>query len=67
MNDERRFHVYVANRISQIKSASEVDQWHYVSGIDNPGDHASRGLYPQDLINSNWFCGLEFLWNDYHC
>ena len=63
MNDERRFHVYVANRISQIKSASEVDQWHYVSGIDNPADHASRGLYPQDLINSNWFCGPEFLWN----
>ncbi|RLF66451.1 MAG: hypothetical protein DRN30_02085 [Thermoplasmata archaeon] len=61
-NDERRFHVYVANRIRQIKSLSEVDQWQYVRSSNNPADHASRGLLPLDLINSNWFRGPDFLW-----
>ena len=60
-NDERRFHVFVANRIRQIRDSSKVKQWRYVKGEDNPADHASRGLYPEELVTSNWFKGPDFL------
>ena len=61
-NDERRFHVFVANRIRQIRDSSKVKQWRYVKGEDNPADHASRGLHPEELVTSNWFKGPDFLW-----
>ncbi|XP_051939800.1 uncharacterized protein LOC127612976 [Hippocampus zosterae] len=30
--------------------------------VDNPADHASRGLNVTGLINSNWLTGPRFLW-----
>lgn len=60
-NDERRFHVFVANRIQQIKSSTEPSQWQYVASENNPADHASRGLTSKELVESNWFTGPSFL------
>lgn len=60
-NQSRRFHVYVANRVSKIQESTDVTQWHHVPSAENPADHASRGLFPCDLMSSNWFCGPEFL------
>lgn len=48
-NDDRRFHVFVANRIQQIKSSTEPSQWQYVASENNPADHASRGLTTKEL------------------
>ncbi|XP_054868653.1 uncharacterized protein LOC129349462 [Amphiprion ocellaris] len=61
-NDAKRFHVFVANRIQRIKSLTDPKQWHHVPSESNPADHASRGLSVQQLLNSNWFKGPEFLW-----
>lgn len=61
-NDARRFHIFVANRIQQIKSSTEACQWRYVSTDQNPADHASRGLHAEDLAHSTWFTGPAFLW-----
>lgn len=61
-NDARRFHVFVANRIQRIKSTTEPKQWRYVKSEDNPADHASRGLWADQLVASNWFTGPAFLW-----
>ncbi|XP_056603346.1 uncharacterized protein LOC130420207 isoform X2 [Triplophysa dalaica] len=61
-NNERRFHVFVANRIQQIKSSTEPSQWRYVCSENNPADHASRGLMAKELVESNWFTGPRFLW-----
>ncbi|KAG1929293.1 hypothetical protein F2P79_023066 [Pimephales promelas] len=61
-NDERRFHVFVANRIQQIKSSTDPSQWQYVASDSNPADHASRGLNAKELVESNWFTGPSFLW-----
>ena len=61
-NDARRFHVYVANRVQQIREITEPSQWHYVKSEDNPADHASRGLPASELSASNWFSGPSFLW-----
>ena len=61
-NDSKRFHVYVANRIEQIKEHTISDQWHYVRSQDNPADGASRGLDIHHIMKSNWFKGPSFLW-----
>ena len=62
-NDVRRFHVFVANRIQQIRNHSEPEQWRYVSSKDNPADSASRGLFPSEFVEkSAWLTGPEFLW-----
>lgn len=62
-NQSKRFHVFVANRISQILQHTSMEQWHYVPSSENPADHASRGRTAQELINSSWFTGPDFL----HC
>jgi hypothetical protein len=61
-NDARRFHVFVANRVEQIRNSSEPSQWKYVESANNPADHASRGLHADELTKSNWFHGPAFLW-----
>ena len=63
-NDARRFHVFVANRVEQIRQATRPDQWHYVRSSDNPADHASRGMQAEQLLSSStWFSGPSFLWD----
>ncbi len=62
-NDARRFHVFVANRLTKIHQLTDAKQWHYVPTKENPADHASRGLSVSDLLGSNWFTGPEFLWS----
>nr|XP_054603870.1 uncharacterized protein LOC129165252 isoform X1 [Nothobranchius furzeri] len=64
-NDARRFHVFVANRIQQIKSSTEPSQWLYVASEDNPADHASLGPTANKLVESSWFTGPHFLWQRY--
>ena len=61
-NDARRFHVFVANRVQQIKEATKVEQWHYVETKENPADLASRGANAKELLTSTWFSGPKFLW-----
>ena len=62
-NDARRFHVFVANRVQQIRENTSPDQWKYVETENNPADDASRGLSAQQLNEScRWLKGPEFLW-----
>jgi len=60
-NDSRRFHVFVANRVSEIHSLTNSNQWFHVSSLDNPADIISRGLDPEDMVTSKWIRGPEFL------
>jgi len=60
-NDQKRFHIYVANRIRLIKTSSDVKQWHHISSIENPADIASRGMSCSKLNMSMWFTGPSFL------
>lgn len=56
------FHVFVANRVQQIRTSTETSQWRYVASEQNPADHASCGLTVKELMGSNWFTGPSFLW-----
>ena len=62
-NETKRFQVYVANRVAEIREATSADQWKHCPGILNPADDASRGLRPQKLLDQGrWWKGPEFLW-----
>ncbi|XP_075155891.1 uncharacterized protein LOC142229231 [Haematobia irritans] len=41
---------FVANRVSKIIQAIGPARWHHVKSKENPADLASRGVYPQDLL-----------------
>lgn len=61
-NEDKRFHTFVANRVSTIREASKPSQWRYISSKENPADDASRGLRIGDFIgNSRWIGGPGFL------
>ncbi len=62
-NEDKRFHTFVANRVTTIRDASNVSQWRYVNTKDNPADDASRGRKVDDLVTgSRWIEGPSFLW-----
>ena len=63
VNDAKRFHVFVGNRVQQIRDQTSPSQWKYVSTKDNPADIASRGATVSELIKSNWLTGPQILWN----
>ncbi|XP_028408812.1 uncharacterized protein LOC114531393 [Dendronephthya gigantea] len=67
MNEQQRFHVFVANRIQLIRNYSDPSQWRYVSTDDNPADDTSRGTNGERLSQQRqWFEGPEFLWKPEH-
>lgn len=61
-NEARRFHVFVANRVQLIREHTDPNQWYYIDTMQNPADHASRGLLASDISSSNWLSGPKFLW-----
>ena len=60
-NEKRRFHTYVGNRVSEIRSLTKPDQWFHVSGKENPADIISRGEIPERLNQNTWIHGPQFL------
>ncbi|XP_037811311.1 uncharacterized protein LOC119603370 [Lucilia sericata] len=53
---------FVANRVSKITQITSISMWNHVASESNPADLASRGLYPQDLINNElWWYGPHWL------
>ncbi|XP_043245891.1 uncharacterized protein LOC122393710 [Amphibalanus amphitrite] len=62
-NDSKRFHTFIANRVAEIRDASEPYQWRHVPGERNPADDCSRGVMAADLTKeSRWITGPDFLW-----
>ena len=61
-NTERRFRVFVANRITTIRALSHPSQWRHVTTTSNPADAATRGLSAQAIVETNkWIAGPDFL------
>ena len=64
-NERRRWKIFVANRITEIREDSEPGQWRYVPSKLNPADCATRGLSAADLnLQSMWLRGPDFLWQN---
>jgi hypothetical protein len=63
-NSQKRFPVYVSNRISKIRAHSSADQWHHVGGTHNPADIISRGSSADQLDRDMWFNGPKFVYEN---
>ncbi|XDV17737.1 hypothetical protein PO909_023556 [Leuciscus waleckii] len=61
MNSQRRFYVYVSNRVQCIRQATSPQQWKYVPSELNPADHGSRSVAAASLRDTNWLTGPAFL------
>ena len=61
-NRGTRFQVFVGNRIERIRRLTNIEQWRYCPGTENPADYASRGVGPDRLqADHAWFTGPAFL------
>lgn len=60
-NTNRRFFVYVANRVTRIRKSTQPEQWHFVSTDQNPADCATRPVPASLLGQTNWFSGPLWL------
>ena len=61
-NDAKRFHMFVANRVQEIKQTTTPQQWHHVLSNDNPADLVSRGATVLELSQKSiWFDGPTYL------
>lgn len=45
-----RWKTFVANRVSEIQSLSNITEWHHVASADNPADLLSRGQAASQLL-----------------
>ena len=63
MNEVKRFHLYVSNRVQFIREHTQTNQWMYVPSKENPGDDTTRGLnLTTTKRNERWLKGPEFLY-----
>ena len=61
-NEDKRFHTFIANRVSTIRDATHVSQWRYINTKDNPADDASRGMKVEELLTGGrWIEGPNVL------
>ena len=56
--------VFVGNRVAEIQEWSQDVIWKHVPTKQNPADIVSRGCNVEELSNSIWFNGPEFLLKD---
>ncbi|MCG8034838.1 MAG: DUF1759 domain-containing protein, partial [Candidatus Thiodiazotropha taylori] len=58
----RDFKPFVANRVGEIQTSTDPEQWRYVPTSLNPADILSRGMKAGDLQNCDkWWKGPQFL------
>ncbi|XP_057291781.1 uncharacterized protein LOC130614338 [Hydractinia symbiolongicarpus] len=60
-NENRKFPVFVTNRINEIRATTDVNSWRFVPGTLNPADNATRYVPLSSTENSRWLTGPSFL------
>ena len=60
-NDPHKWKTFVANRVHEIHSLTDQNQWHHIPGVENPADLLTRGIPAEGLVMSSqkdfWFQG----------
>ena len=58
----RNFKPFVANRVGEIQTSTNPEQWRHVPTTLNPADILSRGMKTADLLECvRWWTGPDFL------
>lgn len=61
-NNSRLFHIFVANRLSEIQNLTNIENWYHVRTHENPADIISRGMQLHELNESTlWYKGPRWL------
>ena len=61
-NSTSRWKVFVSNHVTQILDVIPSSQWRHVPTEENPADHASRGLLPNEILHCHlWWHGPAWL------
>ncbi len=61
----RRLKTFVGNRVANILEVLPPTAWRHVPSQDNPADCASRGMFPQELLQHQlWWTGPSWLLTD---
>ena len=60
-NTTKCFSCYVTRRTEYILTHTSVDQWRFVETHENAADLATRPMTVQQLNDSVWFTGPEFI------
>ncbi|UYV69246.1 hypothetical protein LAZ67_6002970 [Cordylochernes scorpioides] len=58
---EIEWRVFVRNRVREIQSTTNLNDWRFVPGHLNPADLLSRGCSPYQFVRSRWWEGPEWL------
>ncbi|UYV80788.1 hypothetical protein LAZ67_19001743 [Cordylochernes scorpioides] len=53
--------IFVSNRVKEIRSSTNIDDWKFVPGTLNPADLPSKYCYAPQFILSEWWEGLQWL------
>ena len=57
-----RLKTFVANRVVEVTSHTQPDDWRHVESESNPADCASRGLLPEQIVSHTlWWHGPPWL------
>ena len=60
-SSHRKQQIFVAKRVAAILDTSNVSQWKYGSGINNPADIRTRAINIEELKRSEWLTGPAWL------
>ena len=61
-NSNKRFPVFVADRLAEIERNSDIESWRYVPSMLNPADEVTRCKQAKAFVESSmWLSGPEFL------
>lgn len=61
-HSNKKYHQFVALRISEILETTELENWHWIPGKLNVADEATKWAKRPDISpNGRWFKGPEFL------